>query len=567
MTFIPDDMWVSEWVNHVEVISRTGYGSLSDSKKSASVTINNIDPKITLLHSYQDDEDGPKTVFEYVEPTVLTPDIKDAPAGATWTWSASMGDTTKIQKVYSSIFDSWGDVRVWGVQDVDSDTEVTTLTLTVASTNTVINGMSETFTIWVSDDEASEKLIFDQASYSWDEDTDGQTIGFKLANLPWWYAKNDVILDPPESLGDFATRTDGTDDIKFTKTNWNEYQYVTYEIAHKDTDYEDHSVTFNPTVTFNDRYYGNVPATYDYGALSDDDKSQTITISNIDVRPSPSVRIEDGYGGDKKLYETEGGSLNPLELQVDHAPAGATWVWSVTNSDSTGVTASITDGRFLWLQFPNDSNDVPDASTVTVTVNSTNTEINGLSETITVWVKDKTGDDLHFDQDSYSWTENTDNNQIGVKLGWWPDRGDEVILTFSSSLQSGAATLAGDGTLTFTYDNWNEYQYVSYTAVHQDAHYYDLTLSSLLSETSYNDGGNTEAKTYSGGTSVTITNIDTRPPASIGVEDGYGGDKKLYQTEGGNLNPLELTINTPPAGRHLDLERDQQRQHRGNRVD
>ena len=187
----------------------------------------------------------------------------------------------------------------------------------------------------------------------------------------------------------------------------------------------------------------------------------------------------------------------------------------MTNSDSTGVTASISDGRFLWLQFPNDSNEVPDASTVTVTASSTNTEVDGLTQTITVWVKDKTGNDLHFDEDSYSWTEDTTGNRIGVKLGWWPGEGETANLGPLASINDGVATREGSGALVFNYANWNEYQYVTYKTPHLDSDTDDYTFDDLWSSTTFTTGDSTVSRTYSGSPSITVTNIDAKPCPAV----------------------------------------------------
>ena len=509
-------------------------------------------PKVAVLTD-------PINVVEGTSTEAFGPTINNAPPGATWTWSASIADTTKATVSVltdSTNRDTGQKVRVTGVGDTDSDAEETTLTLTVSSANADINGLSGTFDVWVDDDEATLKLVFDQGSYSWDENSTGQRIGYKLATNPH---QLQVYVTPPASLGSYASRTDGTSSFKFTGSTWNEFQYATYSVNHDKGDFDDHDVTFLPeSITV---YRGRVTTDQGYAALGDADKSATVTINNID----PPITIEEKYFVDpaaRKLHiiEGDGAEINPMDLPlgITGAPDGATWTWSASSSDTSLVQASVVDVNgqdTLRLQFlDNDDHQEPATVTVTVEVDSQNTALDGLSETVTAWIEDTDGSNtLHYDQDSYSWDEDSGTNRIGVKVGWWPGRQDSMSVWFLPSIGGGRAALVGEGTLTFTFNNWNEYQYVTYDTLHMEDDKEDHAVSSVVSLMKYhdNDPDDSDRTIPHNEPAVTINNID--PVISIagdGIVDA--ATNKVYTWAGKEPDPdptdLDLDIDNAPSG-------------------
>ena len=469
-----------------------------DDSGTASVTIGT--PALTVA------ENGDATYT-----IVLT----SAPSGggdATVTPASADTDIAIVSGALTFSDTNWNmtqDVTVSGVEDLDADDEMVSITHTVSGYNGITTADAVAVTVTDTNDTG---VTLSERTLSIMENTN-TTYTVVLDTQP----SGDVTITPDSGDDDVATVSGA---LTFTTANWNTAQSVTVTGADDDNGVPDNTSITHTAVSTDANYNGT--------AISDVTVSVMVTDTD-----TPGVTISDA------TLSVEEGAVDTYTVRLTTQPTANVVITPSSDNASATVSGPLTFTATNWSDLQTvtvtgamDADANANADAVISHVAAGAAEYDGLTPiarvTVTVTETDTRG--ITLSETALSVTEGGSGNYT-VRLNSEPD--SDVVIT-PTSADPGAAGVSA--ALVFTTANWNTAQTVIVTGVEDD----DATNESAQITHAASGSADYAAVDLTAETvTVTVTDNDTRGVTLLGTP--------VNVLEGATVN-YGVVLDTPPTG-------------------
>ena len=294
-------------------------------------------------------------------------------------------------------------VTVTGVQDATTNDDTVTITHAFASTDSNYNGLSETVTVTVNDDETAG-VTFDPSplELAIAEGANG-TYTVVLDEAPTHAVTVRISSDNPDVTPLGRPRTGST--LTFEPGNYSTPQEVLVEVG-SDGDAADETATLTHTVSSQDPNY-NSQAIIDaaVAALTEGATDEAKAAAQNALKGTVEVTdVNVGVRFSSNTVKVDEGSTADYTVALQSAPTSNVTVTITSgNTDAVTVTATLTftptdfDADTVMVTGVQDATTNDDTVTITHAFASTDSNYNGLSETVTVTVNDDETAGVTFD--------------------------------------------------------------------------------------------------------------------------------------------------------------------------
>ena len=453
-----------------------GTATITHTAESTDTGYNDISPIGSVVVSVEDNDPFGVTVtkatLDVVEGNTGTYQVKlDTKPSANVTVTPASGDTdvaTVSPPTLTFMTDNWNmaqEVTVSGEQDDDGVDGTATITHTATSTDSDYEGISPIGSVVVSveDDDPFGVTVTEAAL----DVTEGSTATYqvKLDTKP----SANVTVTPSSEDADVVTVSPPS--LTFTPSDWNTAQEVTVTVA-EDDDTSNEEATITHTAASTDTGYNGITIGSVVVSVEDKDHPQITLSSNQTSISEPSgtatitASVLSGYAPEADLA---------IALAYSGTAAGGT--------DYSVGTLTILAGQIsgeATLSVTDDSID-EDEETIALTGSAAGYED---SAALSIALEDDDTAGLAVSTTQLDINEGADG-QFQVKLDTEPLNN----VTVSIAEASEAISVSSDS-LTFTSNNWSDYQTVTVTGVSDDD-YADETATITTSATSSDPKYNT----------------------------------------------------------------------------
>ena len=476
---VDDDDTADETVTVTHNASGSGYAGVTG---TVTVTVDDDDTEaLVLSESSLDVDEGATATY--------TLRLATQPTNAV-TVTLSSSDTGAVTVPVSFVFttSNWNQPRtvtVTGLDDDDDNDE--TVTVTHDASRGGYDGVSETLTVNVADDDDSRALVLSESSLDVDEG-DTATYTLRLATQP------NRAVTVTLSSGDTGALSVPASFV-FTTSNWNQPRTVNVTGV-EDDDTNDETVTVTHNASRGG--YGGVSETLTVNVADDDDsRALVLSESSLDVDEGDTATYTLRLATQPNRAVTV--TLSSGDTGALSVPASFVFTTSNWNQPRTVNVTGVED---------DDTND----ETVTVTHNASRGGYGGVSETLTVNVADDDDSRALVLSESSLDVDEGDTATYTLRLATQPNRAVTVTL---SSGDTGA--LSVPASFVFTTSNWNQPRTVNVTGVEDDdTNDETVTVTHNASRGGY--GGVSETLT------VNVTDDDTKAlelsESSLEVDEG-----------------------------------------------
>ena len=512
-----------------------GTATITHTAESTDTGYNDISPIGSVVVSVEDDDPFGVTVtkatLDVVEGNTGTYQVKlDTKPSADVTVTPASGEThvaTVSPPTLTFTTDNWNmaqEVTVSGEQDDDGVDGTATITHTATSTDSDYEGISPIGSVVVSveDDDPFGVTVTEAAL----DVTEGSTATYqvKLDTKP----SANVTVTPSSEDADVVTVSPPS--LTFTPSDWNTAQEVTVTVA-EDDDTSNEEATITHTAASTDTGYNGITIGSVVVSVEDKDHPQ-ITLS------SNQTSISEPSGTATITASVPAGYEPEADLTIALAHSGT----AAGGTDYSVGTLTILAGQIsgeATLSVTDDSID-EDEETIALTGSAAGYED---SAALSIALEDDDTAGLAVSTTQLDINEGADG-QFQVKLDTAPLNN----VTVSIAEASDAISVSSDS-LTFTSNNWSDYQTVTVTGVSDDD-YADETATITTSATSSDPKYNTTSLNQT--VSVSVRDGEN-PPITLSsgrtsVSEPSGTATITASVPAGHEPETDLTITLAHSG-------------------